>query len=131
MVGPGAVSLVAWWHLWLPAQQLRRPVLACASRQGTESDGAPGTRSRVAMGVMRQVPSRCGLSVKVHLVEFDVDNCLSEDAGPQSAGECYGHRDVDIALPGHDRHGHRARDHGVRVDPDCGFDCETRRFGHH
>ena len=124
MVGSGAVSLVAYWHLWLPARRLHRPVPVGVSRQGTGSDGATGTRSRVAAGVRRQVPSRRDQSVKVHLVVPDVDNRVGQDVDRQSAGDCCGDREADIVLPGHGHHVHRVGDHEVVVH-DCGFGCVT------
>jgi hypothetical protein len=124
MVGSGAVSLVAYWHLWLPARRLLRPVPVGVSRQGTGSDGATGTRSWVAVGVWHQVPSRWDQSVKVHLVVPDEDNLVGQDVDLQSAVDCCGEHDADIVLPGHDRHVHRVGDHEVVVH-DCGFGFVT------
>ena len=124
MVGSGAVSLVAYWHLWLPARRLHLPVPVGVSRQGTGSDVATGTRSRVALGVGHQVPSRRDQSVKVHLVVPDEDNRAGQDVDLRSAGDCRGCRDADIAQLRHDHYVHRVGDHGVVVH-DCGFDFVT------
>ena len=124
MVGSGAASLVAYWHLWLPARRLHRPVPAGVSLQGTGSDGATGTRSRVAMGVWHQVPSRWDQLAKVHLAVPDEDNRVGQNVDRQSAGDCCGDREVDIVLPGHGDHVHRVGDHEVVVH-DCGFGFVT------